>query len=197
MEFLLADLDWRAAILQHIVSIVPLYFRPGAGLPAVRLPGRIAHSFRAPIQDSTRPKEKEKAYLRNKHPITSSNAHRQALALLVERARPNSQHLALVKLLDARLGQEEAARRLGLGLDALDQHAVQQRHERPDGADRGGLVPGGEKVSQLYSSGQVSVMGARLRLSWRTTQRRRIERGLATAFELGACRMEGGELTIV
>ena len=85
-------------------------------------------------------------YLGDEHAIASRDAHGRALAVLVKVAGANGQHLGLVELLDARLGEEDAAGRLGLGLDALDQDAVQQRHERADRAEGGGLQQG-KKVS--------------------------------------------------
>ena len=57
--------------------------------------------------------------LRNQHAIANPNAHGHALALLVQRARPHGQDLRLVELLHARLRQDDAARGLGLGFDAL------------------------------------------------------------------------------
>lgn len=82
---------------------------------------------------------RRRTYLRDQNPVAALDAHGHPLAVLVERAGADGKHLALVELLDARLGQEDAACRLGLGLDALHQHAVEQRDEGLDGADRGGL----------------------------------------------------------
>lgn len=79
------------------------------------------------------------AYLRNEDTIADSDAHGQAVALLVEETGADGQDLGLVQLLDAGLGQEDAAGGLGLGLDALDQDAVQKRGEGTDGSDGGGL----------------------------------------------------------
>lgn len=81
-------------------------------------------------------------YLGNQHPVAVSNAHGQPLSLAVQRSGPDGEHLALVELLDARLGQEDAGRGLGLGLDALHEHAVEQGDEGLDGADCGGLGGG-------------------------------------------------------
>ena len=78
-------------------------------------------------------------YLRNQHLVAGGHAHGHALAILVEGAGADSQDLGLVKLLDARLGQEDAAGRLGLGLDALHEHAVEEGDEGLDGTKRGGL----------------------------------------------------------
>lgn len=79
------------------------------------------------------------AYLGDQNAVASSNAHGQAVTLLVEGAGANGNDLGLVELLDAGLGQEDAAGGLGLGLDALDQDAVQEGGEGADGADRGSL----------------------------------------------------------
>ena len=78
-------------------------------------------------------------YLGDQDPVAGSDAHGHALAVAVNGAGADGQDLGLVELLDARLGQEDARGRLGLGLDALDQDPVEQRDERLDGADRGGL----------------------------------------------------------
>jgi len=79
------------------------------------------------------------AILGDQYAVALVDAHGHALAVLVQTAGPNRQHLGLVELLDARFGEEEAAGRLGLGLDALHEHAVEERDERLDGAERGGL----------------------------------------------------------
>ena len=79
-------------------------------------------------------------YLGDQHAVAVLNTHRQPLALAVERAGADGQDLALVELLDARLGEEDARGGLGLGLDALHEHAVEQGDESLDGAERGGLV---------------------------------------------------------
>ena len=53
--------------------------------------------------------------------------------------RSNSEDLGLVELLDAGLGQEDAAGSLGLGLDALDEDTVKEGSKSSDGLDGGGL----------------------------------------------------------
>jgi len=78
-------------------------------------------------------------YLRNQDPVSSSAAHGHAVAVPSEGAGADGQDLGFVEVLDTRLRQEDAAGCLGLGLDALDQHAVEQRDEGLDGADSGGL----------------------------------------------------------
>ena len=84
-------------------------------------------------------KRKYPAYLRNQNLITSRNSHRHALAISINSTGSNSEDLGLVELLDARLGQVDAGGGLGLGLDALDENAVQKGDEGLDGADRGSL----------------------------------------------------------
>lgn len=74
-------------------------------------------------------------YLGNQHSVANSNAHGDALAITVQTTGSNSEDLGLVELLDAGLGQEDAASCLGLGLDALDKHTVQEGSESTDGAD--------------------------------------------------------------
>lgn len=56
-----------------------------------------------------------------------------ALAIAVKGTGANGENLGLVELLDGRLGEEDATGGLGLGLDALDQDAVEQGSERLDG----------------------------------------------------------------
>ena len=79
------------------------------------------------------------SYLRNQHPITGSNTHGQPLSILAEEAGTDGEDLGLVELLDARLGEEDARGGLGLGLDALDEDAVEEGNEGANGADGGGL----------------------------------------------------------
>jgi hypothetical protein len=79
------------------------------------------------------------SYLGNENAVANGNAHGQALALLVQTTGSDGQDLGLVQLLNARLGQEDAAGSLGLSLDALDENAVQQGGQRADGSDGGSL----------------------------------------------------------
>lgn len=78
-------------------------------------------------------------YLGDQDAVALADAHGQAVALLVEQAGADGEDLGLVELLDARLGEEDAAGSLGLGLDALDQDAVEEGREGADGANRSGL----------------------------------------------------------
>lgn len=77
------------------------------------------------------------AVLRDQHLVAGRNTHGRPLAVLVEVARPDRQDAALVEVLDTRFGKEDAAGRLGLGLGALHQDAVQEGDERLDRADAG------------------------------------------------------------
>lgn len=85
-------------------------------------------------------------YLRNQHAITGLDAARDTLAVLVEAPGSDSQHLGLVELLDRRLGQEDARGRLGLGLDALHQHAVEEGRQGANGFECGSLARGSRLV---------------------------------------------------
>ena len=85
------------------------------------------------------------AELGDEDAVASADAHGDALAVAGEGAGADGKHLGLIQLLDAGLGQEDAAGGLGLGLDPLHQHPVQQRHQRLDRADGGGLFFGGRE----------------------------------------------------
>lgn len=76
----------------------------------------------------------------NQNTVAGGNTHGETVSLLVHGARPNGHDLCLVELLHARFGQEDAAGRLGVGLEALNQYPVQQGSEASDGADRSGLM---------------------------------------------------------
>lgn len=56
-----------------------------------------------------------------------------ALSIAVKGTGANSQNLGLVELLDGGLGEEDTAGGLGLGLDALDEDAVEEGCEGLDG----------------------------------------------------------------
>jgi hypothetical protein len=108
---ILADLDGAAAKLSRKVS----YLWP------------LSHTFqRVPLLCLNQ------TYLRNQDLVTRLYTRGDALSILVHSTRSNSQYLGLVELLNRGLGEEDAGRCLGLGLDALDEDAVE---ERGDGAD--------------------------------------------------------------
>lgn len=71
--------------------------------------------------------------LRDQDLVAGLDRRSNALAIAVKGAGTDSQNLGLVELLDGRLGQEDATGGLGLGLDALNQDAVEQGSERLDG----------------------------------------------------------------
>ena len=69
------------------------------------------------------------AVLRQQHFIVRLHAHRQQRAVLVATPRPDRDDHPLVELRLRRVGQQHATDRLGRRLDALDQHAVEQRDQ--------------------------------------------------------------------
>jgi hypothetical protein len=74
-------------------------------------------------------------YLRNQHLVTGLHRRRYSLAVLVEQTGTYGQHLRLVEVLDGGFGQEDAAGGFGIGLDALDEDAVEEGDEVLDGLD--------------------------------------------------------------
>lgn len=80
------------------------------------------------------------AELRDQDLVAGLDGGSNALAIAVEGTGANGKDLGLVELLDGRLGKEDTAGSLGLGLDALDQDAVEQGSEGLDGlGGNGGL----------------------------------------------------------
>lgn len=65
-------------------------------------------------------------YLRNEDLVTGVDTHGETLAVAVKETGANGEDLGLVLLLDGSLGEEDTGGSLGLGLDALDQDAVQE-----------------------------------------------------------------------
>jgi hypothetical protein len=72
--------------------------------------------------------------------VAGLDGRSDALAIAVEATGTDGQDLGLVELLDGRLGQEDATGGLGLGLDALDQDAVEQRSKGLDGLGGNGRL---------------------------------------------------------
>ena len=70
--------------------------------------------------------KKKKTNLGDQDMVTSGNAHGNLVAFRAEDTRANSEHLGDVLLLDAALGEEDSRGGLGLGLNALDQHTVEE-----------------------------------------------------------------------
>jgi hypothetical protein len=67
--------------------------------------------------------------------VAGLHADGNAVARLVECAGAHSEHLGLVQLLDGCLGQEDAGCGLGLGLEALHEHTVEEGREGADGLE--------------------------------------------------------------
>lgn len=81
----------------------------------------------------------KQTHLGNQNPITNCHAAADPLSILIQSTGANSQDPRLVELLDARFREEDAGRGASLGLDALDQDAVEQRGESLDGLECGCL----------------------------------------------------------
>jgi hypothetical protein len=77
----------------------------------------------------------DETYLRNQDLVTGGDTHGDAVAVLGQETGANGENLSLVLLLDAALGEEDARGGLGLGLDALDQDAVEEGSEALDVAE--------------------------------------------------------------
>jgi hypothetical protein len=75
--------------------------------------------------------------LRDQDLVAGLYAGSDALSILVEHARADGEDLGFIELLDGGLGEEDARCGLGLGLDALDEDAVEQRRDAADGLDCG------------------------------------------------------------
>lgn len=73
------------------------------------------------------------AKLRDQDLVAGLHAGCNALSVPVQRSGSDSDDFGLVEFLDGRLRQENTRCGLGLGLDALDENAVE---ERGNGADR-------------------------------------------------------------
>lgn len=74
-------------------------------------------------------------YHGNQDLVASGTAHGETLAVLVEGTGANSEDLGLVELLNTALREEDTGGGLGLGLDALDQDAVQEGGKSLDVTD--------------------------------------------------------------
>lgn len=100
-------------------------------------------------------------YLRNQNLVTRRDTHGNSLAIFANSTGADSEDLGLILLLDAALGEEDAGGGLGLGLDALDQDAVEEGREAldvaEDGLDVGNSV---SKVGKFYGRYFVGRMGS-------------------------------------
>jgi hypothetical protein len=95
------------------------------------------HLFASQLQYSV--KHESKTHLWDQNLISDCHAARDSLAILIQAAGPDGQNPRLVKLLDARLREEDAGRSTGFSLNALDEDAVEQRGEGLDRFECGGL----------------------------------------------------------
>jgi len=73
-----------------------------------------------------------RCHLGNQDLVAGLHAGRYPLALLVECSGANGKYLGFVQLLDGRVGEENAGCSLGLGLEALDEDAVEEGSEGLD-----------------------------------------------------------------
>lgn len=71
--------------------------------------------------------------LRNQNLVTGLNGRSNALSIAVKGTGANSENLGFVEFLDGGLGEEDATGGLGLGLDALDEDAIEEGCEGLDG----------------------------------------------------------------
>lgn len=74
-------------------------------------------------------------YLRNQNLVAGLHAGGDALAILIECAGADGEDLCLVELLNGAVGEEDASCSLGLGLDALDEDAVEEGRDAADRLD--------------------------------------------------------------
>lgn len=84
-----------------------------------------------------RKSRRKSTYLRNQNLVTRRDTHGNQLAILAHGTGADSEDLGLILLLDAALGEEDAGGGLSLGLDALDQDAVEEGREALDVAEDG------------------------------------------------------------
>jgi hypothetical protein len=90
--------------------------------------------------------------LRDQHLVAGLYADRYPRSILGERAGAYSNNLCFVEFLDGGLGEENAGRGLGFGLDALDEDAVEEGGDAADGFDCGlGRVSGSMGEAELRS----------------------------------------------
>ena len=82
--------------------------------------------------------------LRQQHRVVLLEVHGDELAIGISAAGPNRKDSALVQLGLRRLRQQDSTDRLGGRLDALDQHAVQERDQATSGLC-GGVLRGSRK----------------------------------------------------
>jgi hypothetical protein len=96
-------------------------------------------------------KSASRTHLRNQNPVANLNAGLDNLALTVKSTRSNSKNLGLRKLLNGVLRKIDARGSLSLGLDALDENAVEKRLKSLNGAKSSGL-----RIGQHQNSAPLS-----------------------------------------
>lgn len=104
-----------------------------------------------------------KTYLWDQNLVAGLHRAGNTLAILIEATWTDSEDLGLVELLDGGFGEEDARCRLGLGLDALHEHAVEERREGLDGLECGGLRTFRISISGLRCIDEVMRMPLRAR----------------------------------
>jgi len=82
---------------------------------------------------------KQGTHRRDQDAVARLDRALDALAVLVGGSGPDGENARLAQLLDRALGQEDSRRRLDVRFDALHKDAVQQRRQRLDVAQGGGL----------------------------------------------------------
>lgn len=92
-------------------------------------------------------------HLRDQNAVAGLHRDPHPLAIFIESARAHGEYLGLRQLLDSGFGEEDSGGGLGLGLDALDEDAVEERCKGLDGAKGSGLYAVGVDVSFLGCSG--------------------------------------------
>ena len=80
--------------------------------------------------------------LRDQNLVARCDARSYPLPIPVQSAWPDCQNSGFVEVFDAALGQEDPGGGLCVCLDALYEYAVEERSERFDGLERGGLLKG-------------------------------------------------------
>jgi len=90
------------------------------------------------------------AVLRNQHLVTDGHAWCHSLSIAVQCSRAYGEDLGFVELLDGGLGEEDAGCGFRLGLEALDEDAVEKRGNGADGLDCRHFGGVGKKAKQAH-----------------------------------------------
>jgi hypothetical protein len=94
------------------------------------------------------------AILRNQDLVAFLHAHGHSLSILVKPAGADSQDFGLVEFLHRAFGEEDATGGAALGLDSLNQDAVQERDEGADGLEGGCLITNRVSLEKFELRGQ-------------------------------------------